>query len=67
MRSLVIPLVLILSTPAFAETPCKRLRDAITVFDVNASIADSDVALWNAVIASARHACPSAPRFRRRK
>lgn len=62
MPRLIIPLFLVLSTPALAD-PCTRLREAITRFDVGATIADDDVRLWNSIIRSAARVCPQ----RRRK
>lgn len=50
--------ILIAMTVTAHASPCERLRKAITVFDVNATIVDSDVVLWNKIIRASKKVCP---------
>lgn len=42
-----------LTSPALAF-PCLRLKTAITIYDVSATIQDEDVKKWNAIIQASR-------------
>lgn len=57
MRTLAILIMLTMPSYAGNKSACAKLKQAITVYDISASIQDDDVKKWNAIIRSSRKVC----------